>query len=64
MAFDRSKSEKKYARKVIEYEKFLGIEESLQTLFLQAMKGLYLEALNKEYIRYYDRTAFKMIDKN
>ena len=36
--FDRSKSEKKHARKVIKYEKFLGVEESLCTLILQAVK--------------------------
>ena len=29
MAFDRSKSEKKHARKVIKQEEFLGVEESL-----------------------------------
>ena len=31
MAFDRSQSKKKHAKKVIEYEKFLGAEESLRT---------------------------------
>ena len=29
MAFDQSKHEKKHARRLIEYEKFLGVEESL-----------------------------------
>ena len=29
MAFDRRKSEKKHARKVIKYENFLQMEESL-----------------------------------
>ena len=50
-AFGRSKSEKRHARKVIEYKKFLGVEERLQTLILQAMEGQYLEALKEEYIR-------------
>ena len=42
MAFDKSKSEKKHARKVIEYEKLLGVEESLLTLILQAVEEEYI----------------------
>ena len=61
MAFDRSKREKKHARKVIEYEKFLGVEESLCTLILQAVEGPYLEALKEYFIGYGGRTPFEMI---
>ena len=56
IAFDRSKSEKKHTRKVIEYEKFLGAEVGLCTLILQAVEGLYLKALKEEYIGYDNRT--------
>ena len=48
--FDQSKGEKKYTRKVIEYEKFLGIKESNQILIIQAIKNPYLEALKEDYI--------------
>ena len=51
-AFDQSKSEKKHAWKVIEYEKFLGVEESLQSLILQAVDEPFVEALKEEYIEY------------
>ena len=61
MAFDRSKSEKKHAQKVIEFEKILGIEESLHMLILQAVEGLYPEVLKEEYIRYGGKLPFKMI---
>ena len=50
--FDQSKSEKKHARKLIEYEKFLGVEESLRTLILQAVDEPFVEALEEEYIGY------------
>ena len=36
-AFDRSESEKRHSRQVNEYEKFLGVEESLHTLILQVV---------------------------
>ena len=58
-AFDRSKSKKKYARKVIEYEKFLGVEESLRTLILQVVEEPNLEALKEEYIGYGSRIRMK-----
>ena len=48
------KSEKKHARKVIEYEKLLGVEEPLHTLNLQAVEGPYLDAL-KERIHWIQR---------
>ena len=60
-AFDRSKSEKKHARKVIEYKMFLGLEESLRMLILQVVWEPYLEVLKEEYIGYGSRTPFKMI---
>ena len=52
MAFDQSKSEKKHARRLIAYDKFLGVEESLQTLILQAVDEPFVEAWKEEYIRY------------
>ena len=57
-AFDRSKGEKKM---VIEYEKFLGVEESIRTLLLQAVEEPYLEVVKAEYIRYGGRITFEMI---
>ena len=51
-AFDWSKSEKKHARKLIEYEKFFGMEKSLQTLILQAVDEPFVEALKEAYIGY------------
>ena len=33
-SFNRSKGAKKHTRKVIEYEKFLGIEENIRALIL------------------------------
>ena len=56
IAFDRSKSEKKHARRVIKYEKFLGVEESLHTFILQVEEEPYLKALKEEYIGYRSRT--------
>ena len=47
MVFDQSKSEKKHARRLLEYEKILGVEESRQILILQAV-----EVLKEEYRRY------------
>ena len=49
------------ARWVIEYEKFLGVEESLLTLILQVVEEPYLKALKEEYIGYGGRTPFEMI---
>ena len=46
---------------MIEYEKFLGVEESLQILILQTVDQLYLEALKEEYIGYGGRTPYEMI---
>ena len=60
-AFKRSNSEKKHSRRVIKYEKFLGVEESLLTLILKVIKEPYLEALKEEYIGYGSRTLFEMI---
>ena len=60
-AFNRSKSEKKHARRVIEYEKFLGVEECLCTLIIHAVEEPYLKALKEEYIGYGSRTPFRMI---
>ena len=52
MTFDQSKSEKKHARRLFEYEKFLGVEESLQMLIHQAVDEPFVEALKEEYIGY------------
>ena len=60
-SFDRSKGEKKHARKVIEYKTFLGVEERIRTLMLQAMEELYLETLKEDYIGYGGQTPFKMV---
>ena len=51
-AFDQSKSENKHARRLIEYEKFLGVEENLRSLILQAVDEPFVEALKEEYIGY------------
>ena len=59
--FDRSKSNKRHARRVIEYEKCLGIKESLHTLILHVMEEPYLKALKEEYITYGSRTPFEII---
>ena len=37
-SFDQSKGEKEHTRKVIEYKKFLGVEESIRTLMLQVVE--------------------------
>ena len=50
-----------HARWVIEYEKFLEVEESLCTLILQAVEEPYPEALKEEYIWYGSRTPYGMI---
>ena len=60
-AFDQNKSKKKHARQVIEYKKFLGVEESLHTLILQAVEEPYLETPMEEYIVYESRTLYEMI---
>ena len=60
-SFDQSKGEKRHARKVIEYKKFLGVEESIRTLMLQVVEKSYLEALKEEYIGYGGETPFEMI---
>ena len=39
-SIDQSKWKKKYARKVIEYEKFVDVDESIRTLLLQAVEEL------------------------
>ena len=44
-SFDWSNREKKHVRKVIEYKKFLGVEESIKTLMLQVVEEPYLETL-------------------
>ena len=51
-SLDRSKGEKKHARKVLEYKRFLGAEESIRSLLLQAVEELYAEVLKEEYISY------------
>ena len=61
MAFDRKKSEKKHARKVIKYKKFFGVEESFRTLILQVVEEPYFKPLKEEYIGYGGRTPYKMI---
>ena len=61
-SFDQSKGEKKHARKVIKYEKFLGVEESIRTLLLQVVEESYLEAPKEKYIGYGWWTLFKMIE--
>ena len=53
--------ERKHARKVIEYEKFLKVEESTRTLLLQAVEEQYLEAFKEEYIGYGCRTSFEIV---
>ena len=52
MAFDWSKSENEHARNFIDYEKFLGVVESLRSLILQAGNERFVEALKEEYIGY------------
>ena len=37
-SFNHNKWEKKHARKVIEYENFLGVEECIRTLLLQSIE--------------------------
>ena len=58
-SFDQSKGEKKHARKVIKYEKFLGIEEIIKNLLFQAVEEPNLEALKEEYVGYGGRTPMK-----
>ena len=48
--FAQSKKEMTYSRKEKEYEKYLGVMESIRTLILQALHEPYLEALKKKYI--------------
>ena len=48
MALDRSKSKNKHARKFIKHEKFLGMEESLITVILQAVDKPFVEALKED----------------
>ena len=50
--FAQSKKEKTHSRKEEEYEKYLGIIESIHTLILQVVNEPYLEALKEEYIWY------------
>ena len=50
--FARSKKEKTHARKEKEYEKYLGVTESIRALILQAVEIPYLEELKEEYIKY------------
>ena len=59
-AFNRSKNEK-WHNKVIKYEKFLGVEENLQTQILQAVVEPFVEALKEEVILYGGKTPYKMI---
>ena len=56
-SFDWSKGKKKHSRKVIKYEQFLGVKESIWTLLLQAIKKPYLEALKEDYIGYGGRMS-------
>ena len=62
-SFDRSKGEKKHARKVIKYEKFLDIEESIQMLLIQAVDKPFLKALKDDYIGYDRKTPNNMIEQ-
>ena len=39
-SFDRNKVEKKYTKKVIEYEEFLGLEECIMALILHMVVEL------------------------
>ena len=57
--FDKSKEEKKNARKVIQYKKLLGVEESIRALMLHAVEEWCLEALKEKYIA---SGGFKMIE--
>ena len=50
--FAQSKKEKTHSRKKKEYEKYLGVTESMRTLILKTVNKPYLEALKKEYICY------------
>ena len=61
-SFNQSKSKKKHACKVIEYKKFLGLEEKIQTLIIQAVEELIIKALKEDYILYGRRTPFKMLE--
>ena len=45
----------------MEYEKFLGVEESIIALMLQVVKEPYFKALKEEYIGYRVQTPFEMI---
>ena len=47
MVVDQSTSEKNYARRLIEYQKFLGVEESIKILILQAVNEPFSEALKE-----------------
>ena len=48
----QSKKERTHSQKKEEYEKYLRVMESTQTLILQAVDKPYLEALKEEYIGY------------
>ena len=51
-AFDQSKSAKKHAKKLIEYEKLLEVEESLWISILQAVDEPFVEAPKEECTEY------------
>ena len=61
MAFDWSKSEKKHARRLLEYEKLLGVEESLWILIVKTVDEPFMEALKEEYIGYGDKHHMKSL---
>ena len=60
-AFDQSKGEKVHARKVMEYEKFLEVKESMRQLIWQVVEEPYLEALKKDYISCSGRILYSML---
>ena len=44
---------------MIDYTKFLKVEESIRSLLLPGVEEPYLEALKEEYIKYGGRAPFK-----
>ena len=52
----------KHVCKVIEYKKFLGVEESISTLITQAVEVPFLKAIKEDYIGYGGRTPFEMLE--
>ena len=46
----------------MEFEKLLGVEESIRRLIIQVVNEPFLEVLKEKYIRYGGQTPFEMIE--